>query len=101
MIKFVGYDEKGNAMHEACVTHLYADLPGKGFARSFEGVGIDEPVIILESQVVLNPIGWGYTQAEIERRAYELDADTNWMELPARNLSDYGRVQMWFSKKKQ
>ena len=96
MIKFGGFDKYGQALHIACVTHRYSDLPMKGLGKSMESVGIDGPVIIPQS-AGLDTIIWDYTKAEIERRAYELKAVINWMELPPRNADDERKFQMWFS----
>lgn len=96
MIKFGGFDKDGQALHIACVTHLYADLPRKGLGKSMEGVGIAEPVIIPQS-AAFEGVTWGYVEAEIERRAYELKAEIKWMELPTQNADDERKVQMWFS----
>ena len=96
MIKFGGFDKDGQALHIACVTHSYSDLPMKGLGKSMERVGIDEPVIIPQS-AALGGVTWGYTEAEIECRAYELKAKVKWMELPPQNAADERRVQMWFS----
>jgi hypothetical protein len=96
MIKFGGFDKNGRALHIACVTHSYSDLPMKELGKSMESVGIDEPVIIPQS-AVLETIIWNYTKAEIDRRAYELKAEVFWMELPPQNTADERKVQMWFS----
>lgn len=96
MIKFGGFDKDGHALHIACVTHRYSDLPMKGLGKSMERVGIDEPVIIPQS-AALEGVTWGYTEAEIERRAYELKAEVMWMELQPKNTADERRFQMWFS----
>ena len=96
MIKFGDFDKDGQALHIACVTHRYSDLPMKGLGKSMEGVGVDEPVIIPESDR-LETITWGYTEAEIERRAYELKAEVKWMELTPQNDTNERRFQMWFS----
>lgn len=96
MIKFGGFDKDGQALHIACVTHRYSDLPMKGLGKSMESVGIDEPVIIPQS-AALEGVTWGYTKAEIERRAYELKAEVKWMELPSQNAVDERKFQMWFS----
>lgn len=81
-----------------CVTHNFENLPMKGLGRSMEGVGLYEPVIICESITLLNGLVWGYTEAEIERRAAELQAAINWMELPSDSCADARKFQMWFSK---
>jgi len=78
------------------LAHRYSDLPMKGLGKSMESVGIDEPVIIPQS-AALEGVIWGYTKAEIERRAYELKAAIKWMELPPQNTADEQRFQMWFS----
>jgi len=96
MIKFGGFDKNGQALHIACVTHRYSDLPMKGLGKSMGSVGIDEPVIIPKS-AGLETIIWDYTKAEIERRAYELKVEVKWMELPPQNAADEPKVQMWFS----
>lgn len=96
MIKFGGFNKDGQASHTACVAHRYSDLPMQGLGKSMESVGIDEPVIIPQS-AALEGVTWGYTEAEIERRAYELKAEVKWMELPSQNATDERRVQMWFS----
>jgi len=96
MIKFGGFDKDGQALHIACVTHRYSDLPMKGLGKSMEGVGTDEPVIIPES-AALEGVIWGYTEAEMERRAYELKAEIKWMELPLQNAANERKFQMWFS----
>lgn len=79
-----------------CITHKFSDLPKKGLGRSMDGVGINEPVIIHDYDT--DEVEWGYTKAEIERREYELQATTNWMELPSDNLGR--KIKMWFSKTK-
>lgn len=96
MIKFGGFDKDGQALHIACVTHHYFDLPNKGLGKSMESVGIYEPVIIPQS-AALEGVIWAYTEAEIKRRAYELKAYVKWMELPLQNYADEHKVQMWFS----
>lgn len=60
MIKFGGFDKYGQALHIACITHRYSDLPMKGLGKSMESVGIDEPVIIPYS-ARMNTIIWDYT----------------------------------------
>ena len=95
MIKFGGFDKNGQALHIAWVTHRYSDLPMKGLGKSMESVGINEPVIIPQS-AALEGVIWGYTEAEIERRAYELKAEIRWMELPPQNAADERKFQMWF-----
>ncbi len=99
MIQFGGFDKNGEVVHVNCITHNYSDLPMKGLGKSMEAVGINEPVIIPQS-AGLNNIIWGYSKAEIERRAYELNAEIYWMELPCLNASDETKIQMWFSFKK-
>ena len=96
MIKFNGFDEGGVVLTKECVVHSYADLPRKGLGKSMDGVGLDEPVIIPQSAAI-EGVTWGYTEAEIERRAYELKCDVKWMELPPKNVSDERVFQMWFS----
>lgn len=96
MIKFGGFDKDGQALHIDCVTHRYSDLLMKGLGKSMESVGIDEPVIIPQSAAHEGVI-WGYTEAEIERRAYELKAEVKWMELPPQNAAEERKFQMWFS----
>lgn len=96
MIKLRGFDKDGQALHIACVTHRYSDLPMKGLGKSMENVGIDEPVIIPQS-AGFETIIWDYTKAEIERRAYELKAEVKWMELPPREIGSERQFQMWFS----
>lgn len=86
----------GQVLHTTCVTHHYSDLPLKGFAKSMEGVGVNEPVIIPQS-AVLEDVIWRFTKAEIKRRARELKAEVKWMELPPKNAFDERKVQMWFS----
>lgn len=93
MVKFGGFDKNGQALHIACVTHRYSDLPMKGLGKSMESVGIDE----LAQSAGLETIIWDYTKAEIERRAYELKAEVKWMELPPQNATDERKVHMWFS----
>jgi len=53
--------------------------------------------VIIPQSAALEGVIWGYTEAEIERRAYELKADIKWMELPPQNAADERKVQMWFS----
>jgi hypothetical protein len=96
MVKFGGFDKDGQVLHITCTTHHYSDLPIKGLGKSMESVGIDEPVIIPQS-ATLEGVIWGYTKAEIERRAYELKADIKWMELSLQNTTDERRFQVWFS----
>ena len=67
----------------------------KGLGKSMESVGINEPVIIPQS-AALEGVIWGYTEAGIERRAYELKAEIRWMELPPQNAADERKFQMWF-----
>jgi len=96
MIKFGGFDKDGQVLQIPCVTHHYSDLPMKGLGKSMDDVGIDEPVIILQS-VVFQEVTWDYTKAEIERRAYELKAEIKCMELSSQNAYDERKFQMWFS----
>lgn len=91
-----GFDKDGQALHIACVTHHYSDLPMKGLGKSMDSVGIDEPVIIPQS-ATFEGVTWGFTEAEIERRAYELKAKVKWMELPPQNAADERKIQVWFS----
>jgi len=93
MIKFNDFDKDG---HISRVTHLYSDLKMKGLGKSMESVDIDEPVIIPQS-AVLDAVIWDYTKAEIKRRACELKAAVNWVELQPQNVSDEMKIQMWFS----
>ena len=65
---------------QALPIHRYSDLPMKGLGKSMDSVGLDEPVIIPQS-ATLEDVIWEFTVAGIERRAYELKAETNWMEL--------------------
>lgn len=95
MIKFGGFDMSGHVLFIACVTHQYSDLPMKGLGKSMDIVGLYEPVVITQS-AALDRVTWGYTEAEIERRAYELEAKVNWMVLPPQNANDERKFQMWF-----
>ena len=98
MVKFKGYDKDGNVLYEDCVVHYFDDLPMKGLGKSMEGVNINEPVIISQS-AALDDVIWGYTKAEIERRAFELGANIMQMELPMKKASDELKIQIWFSKR--
>ena len=98
MIRFDGFDEKGNVMTSPCNSHLYSTLPNKGLGRSMEGVGLNEPVIIPKSAAI-EGVTWGYTEAEIYRRQHELQAEINWMELPLFGTDEEPKIQMWFSPK--
>lgn len=77
---------------------MYKDLHGKGLGKSFEGVGINQPVIITLSDME-EPIVFGYSKAEMERRAHELSADMNSMILPPESCSEANRIKFWFSPK--
>jgi hypothetical protein len=79
MVKFDGFNEKGEVVVKPCVTHKFYELPMKGLGKSMEGVGLDEVVIISEFDIRDNVI-WGYTKAEIDRRAFELGAEVKWLD---------------------
>lgn len=96
MIKFGGFDKDGNITHIECVAHHYSDLPMKGLGKNMESVEIDEPVIIPYS-AAYDSVIWGYTEAEIKRRAYELKAEIKWTDLPPQTSSEERKIQMWFS----
>lgn len=96
MIKFEGFSKDGDVIIKPCVTHHYHNLPMKGLGKSMESVGIDEPIIIPQS-AGLDNITWGYTEAEIDRRAYELQAEINWLELPTQSSTNKRKFKVWFS----
>jgi len=94
LVLYGGFDENGNVKTVVCKKHQWDDLPMKGLGKDFSSVGVNEPVIIPRS-VGAEGVIWGYTKAEIERRANELNADTQWMELP----SDPPKIKVWFAEK--
>lgn len=100
-----GFNNDGSAKIRTSKQHELELLPAKGLGKSFDGVALFEEVIIRESYVRGDPstVLWGYCEAEIERRAEELNADVNWMEIPVYSETDNnGRaVKMWFSPKKK
>lgn len=98
MVKPVYNDEKGVVTPIPVAVHNYDSLPGKGFVKDFDVVGIDEPVLIpTTAQVVVNPIYAGYLKAELERRAYALGAETAAMLLPANSMTtDHHMIKIWF-----
>lgn len=100
MVKFEGFDENSKALHTTCITHYYSDLPMKGLGKNMENIGIGEPLYIPQS-AAFDSIIWRYTEAEIERRAYELNAEVKWMELPLQNIADECKYLMWFSNSEQ
>lgn len=84
MVKFDGYNKDGAAQYKECVSHDYHKLPGKGLGRSMEGVELYEPVVV-ELRLMSETVTWGYSVAEIERRAHELNADIVRMEIPPKH----------------
>ena len=103
MVKFEGFDKRGEVIFSKCTTHYYHDLPMKGLGKSMDGVGIDEPVIIPQSVGIdLTDLTiWGFTKAEILRRAKELGADVKFKEMVDENPNDGTKTQMWFCNGRQ
>lgn len=100
MEKFKCYDENGNVVFEKCKVHLGYELLHKGLGKDLSSVGLDEPIIFNTPRDEADLIIWGYTQAEMERRAFELGAEIKCMQLPPKSLSDADKYQFWFTKNK-
>lgn len=77
---------------------IYKNLPGKGFGRSFDGIDMYTPVIISATDA-MDRLIFGYSEAEMERRAFELNADMNSMVIPSESCSEPNRIKFWFSPK--
>ena len=99
MFKLEGFNNAGFAIIGKLKEYKYSELPAKGLGKSMESVGINEAVIILQSDIPDYAI-WTYTEAEIERRAYELNADINLQELPPSDSSSEKRYRIWLSPKR-
>ena len=95
MVKFVGFDKNGKVILVSCKFFNYSDLPKKGLGKSMEEVNLYEPLIIHKSSIDDN-ITWGYTACEIESRAYELNSEIAFMEIPPDSKTGEKKYQIWF-----
>jgi hypothetical protein len=73
------------------------DLPMKGLGFSFDYVGLNSLVLVPFS-IGFNDVVWSSTQDKMKQRAYELNADVNYMEVPDVAPFDQRYVLMWFSR---
>jgi hypothetical protein len=74
------------------------DLPMKGLGFSFDSVELNSCVLVPYS-IGLEDVVWSFTQDNMKQRAYELNADVNYMEVP--DVPPFGQryVLMWFSRR--
>lgn len=78
--------------------HYYKDLPSKGLGRSFDDVGLDEPVIIPFAFETYDVI-WESSIENMKQRASELDAEVLLQMLLSTGAGDYDKYKVWFKKK--
>lgn len=103
MVKFGGYDKEGKVIEIKCKEHKFSDLPMNGLTRSFDNIGLYEPVIIPISEGINLDI-WMIAQARIKNRAEVLKAQINWTEIYPEillagccNVKNEPKYLVWFS----
>lgn len=103
-MKKLNFDEEGNAKIEDCKQFELEDFkPRKLGENYFDEVGFNEPIIIYPQEI--EPAVHNFIKHLIQKRAKDLNADLNSMQLPPirkeRVAAIMNRVQLWFTEKKE
>ena len=93
MDKLLQADENGVIIAK-CKTHYYSDLPNNGLFKSYDSVGLDEPILIKQSELLMF---WDVGRIGLNRRAHDLNAEVKIRELPLLDLYAEYKYQLWFS----